>query len=85
MDFAIALLPVTIIRHLNMSFKSKIGLCVLLGLGVMYGTRIVLSYEHRLTYSSAGIFTAIKTANLHRLKIYDDFTCEQTQLHQRKS
>lgn len=38
MDFALALLPITIIKGLNMSNHSKIGLCVLLGLGVMYDT-----------------------------------------------
>ena len=35
MDFALALLPITIIKGLNMSFKNKTALCALLGLGVV--------------------------------------------------
>ena len=36
MDFLLALLPITIIRGLNMGLKQKIGLCTLLSLGILY-------------------------------------------------
>lgn len=35
MDFALALLAISIIWGLHMGLKKKIGLCVLLGLGVV--------------------------------------------------
>ena len=35
MDFVLALLPITVIARLNMGLKQKIGLCILLSLGVL--------------------------------------------------
>ncbi|KAI0006846.1 hypothetical protein F4779DRAFT_545928 [Xylariaceae sp. FL0662B] len=37
LDFVLALIPVTFIRHLKMSPQKKIGLCILLGMGVLSG------------------------------------------------
>ena len=34
-DFAFALYPILILYHLNMRVKDKVGLCVLMGLGLM--------------------------------------------------
>lgn len=35
MDFVLALMPITIVWNLKMSLKKKVGVCLLLGLGVM--------------------------------------------------
>ncbi|KAH9900475.1 hypothetical protein F4778DRAFT_739113 [Xylariomycetidae sp. FL2044] len=37
LDFVLALIPITFIRHLKMSLQKKVGLCVLLGMGVLSG------------------------------------------------
>lgn len=34
-DVALALLPITIIRNLQLSIKKKLGLCALMGLGIL--------------------------------------------------
>lgn len=36
MDMSLALLPITIIWKLHMTVQKRVGLCVLLGLGVLY-------------------------------------------------
>ena len=36
MDFALAILPVSIVGNLKMDMKRKVGLCILLGLGILY-------------------------------------------------
>lgn len=35
MDIALALLPITIINKLQLSTKKKLGLCTLMGLGIL--------------------------------------------------
>ncbi|MCJ1268754.1 hypothetical protein MMC22_008642 [Lobaria immixta] len=37
MDFTLALLPITIIWRLHMAVQKRIGLCILLGLGILAG------------------------------------------------
>lgn len=37
LDFLLALIPITFVRRLRMSIQTKIGLCVLLGMGVLSG------------------------------------------------
>ena len=34
-DFGLALYPILIIAHLKLTVKDKVGLCALMGLGVM--------------------------------------------------
>ena len=42
-DFTLALLPISIVWNLKLKANKKIGLCVLLGLGVLYGILLLSS------------------------------------------
>ncbi|KAI1370105.1 hypothetical protein F4677DRAFT_439255 [Hypoxylon crocopeplum] len=42
LDFVLALIPITFVRKLRMSIQTKIGLCVLLGMGVLSGICAVI-------------------------------------------
>ena len=45
LDFALALLPITIVYNLKLNLRKRIGLCILLGLGVLYGTPLKICRE----------------------------------------
>jgi hypothetical protein len=46
-DAALALYPITVFWKLQLNFKLKIGLCVLMGVGLMYGLRSNCERERR--------------------------------------
>ena len=74
----LALLPVTIIRGLQMDLKRKIGLCILLGLGSLYeAVSTLLETDAYPEIQRAGIASLVKTISLQTLRDQADFTCEQ--------
>ena len=61
-----------------MSLKRKIGLCILLGLGFLYGTLFTLLKTNAyLKMPRAGIASLVKTIKFRTLSAQTDFTCEQ--------
>nr|UZP47900.1 putative integral membrane protein [Cladonia uncialis subsp. uncialis] len=57
MDFALALLPITIIKELNMGLQQKIGLCILLSLGLLAGIASIVKTVELQTIRAEADFT----------------------------
>ena len=77
MDFALAILPVSIVWNLKMNIKRKVGLCILLGLGILYVSHHFLdNFRGLIREYSASISAAIKTSQLSSLDSRADLTCE---------
>lgn len=61
-----------------MNIKRKIGLCILLGLGFLYGTLFTLLKTNAyLNIPRAGIASLVKTIGFPTLRGETDHTCEQ--------
>ena len=61
-----------------MDLKRKIGLCILLGLGILYETLYTLLRTNAYPkIPRAGSTSVIKTITLQTLRAQTDFTCEQ--------
>ena len=45
MDICIAILPITIFWNLHMSLKKRVGLCTLMGMGILYDCNLTLKRE----------------------------------------
>lgn len=77
MDFLLAFLPVTFVWRLKMSRKKRLSLCLLLGTGVVYVISSVTLANYRYSFfSSAGVFSAIKTFEFKNFNSTLDFTCK---------
>ena len=61
-----------------MDLKRKTGLCILLGLGFLYGTLFTLLKTNAyLKIPRAGIASLVKTIGFLSLRAQTDYTCEQ--------
>jgi hypothetical protein len=86
LDFFLALLPITIIWNLQLDAKKKIGISILLGLGVLLVTpRIVVVQLQTgrvwLTNDRSGVAASIKTAYSKELGSHIDFSWDAWTLY----
>ena len=62
LDFALAFMPITIVWEMNVSLRKKLGLCCLLGLGVLYVSFDMVCCCANDKKLSAGICASVKTS-----------------------
>ncbi|KAF2756869.1 hypothetical protein EJ05DRAFT_511646 [Pseudovirgaria hyperparasitica] len=56
-DMLLAILPVTLVKDLHMELKKKIGLCLLLGLGIFTGVCAAIKINQLVTLAARSDFT----------------------------
>lgn len=79
MDFALALIPITVFWNLQISLKKRFSLCVLMSWGLLYVLHSI-SYHNRTDLTSASehsaaVCGAVKTAKFTKINAID-FTCQ---------
>lgn len=74
-DFILATYPIFILRRLQMALRVKIGLCILMGLGIMLVYSLQKLSGTDLLAPSTGVFCIIRTIGNWQ-NVNDDSTCQ---------
>ena len=76
-DFMLAVFPTTFIWQLNVKLRKKIGLTMVMGLGILSASaQLSLSnYSRKLTSYSSMVATTIKVVQIKSLASRSDYTC----------
>ena len=74
-DFVLASYPIFILRKIQMSLRSKVGLCILMGLGIMSVHLLDSQSDAHFRNRSTGALCMVRTV-LNWQNINDDPTCE---------
>lgn len=80
-DIFLAIVPITAFWKLQMKLKTKIGLCLLMGMTALWVSPVESWFDlPLLTSRSAAICAIIKTTKLNELAVLNDFTCQSIEI-----